>query len=241
MQRRAGSRSLDVDILRTGSGLSEGVADDQNDAGQAVAAGLRCRRCRVTKAESDFSKDSSRPSGRFPWCKSCQVEYAKENRWQKINDDLNGHTCPLCDTPCRGHKNRRYCSASCKERASALRGNFGLSVADYRKMVEATGGVCPICLEPTTVWHVDHIHATGVITGVVCNSCNIGAISRTFHDPAFIRRLLDYVERPPAVGLGIGPRKLGALRPANLHTMWNRDRKTMIAEQAQNVYDGHHG
>jgi hypothetical protein len=125
----------------------------------------------------------------------------------------------------QGHANRRYCSIACKDRVKSLITNYGLTVQQYRKLIAAAGGVCPICQQSTEQWHVDHDHTTGKVTGVVCNSCNIGALARTFHDPAFIRRLLDYVENPPA-----GPLAAQAVnpRPPQLHAMWDHSRRAGI-------------
>lgn len=195
---------------------------------------MKCKRCRQAKSEDEFSRDSTRKTGRFPWCKSCQVEYARESKWQRDDAVKNGHVCPLCDTEIRGHPNRRFCSQTCKDRARSLKARFGLTVEQFRLLIEEANGVCPICLESTQNWHVDHNHSTGEVTGVVCNSCNIGALSRTYHNPRYIRRLLDYVENPPAPALGVLA-TAPAARSANLHTMWNHSRAAGIVPPARSA------
>lgn len=157
----------------------------------------QCVRCAVTKDVRSFDKDTSRPDGRYPWCKLCRAKYSPSKQ-QDISDELNGHVCPLCDTPIRGHANRRYCSSYCKERASALRKKFGLTVDQYKKLISATGGHCPICKKRPRKWNVDHDHKTGLVTGVVCVRCNVGVLAYSNHDTDMAVRLADYLQAPPA-------------------------------------------
>lgn len=181
----------------------------------------RCTKCRKIKPRSKFSNDRTRADGKFPWCMECQVKNNTETRFQNPEDELNGHICPLCDTPIRGGGNRRYCSAKCKERCSALRRNYGLSPEQYRALVDATGGRCPICKRKPSSWHVDHNHKTGMTTGVVCSPCNIGALATTNHDIEMVRRLLEYLENTPAERLGIEARGTAPTKPASgLHKRW---------------------
>ena len=161
----------------------------------------RCKKCKKVKAASKFSNDRTRADGKFPWCMLCQQSSTLP--FQNSDDPLNGYICPLCDTPCRGHANRRFCSRPCKERASLLRRKFNLTPQQYKDMVADADTVCPICLKHPTQWHVEHDHRTGKITGVVCGACNVGALAMTYHDTAFIRRLLDYLEKPPAERIGV--------------------------------------
>lgn len=182
----------------------------------------RCKRCKKVHATSKFSNDKTRADGKFPWCMRCQ----KENQlpFQNPDDPLNGHICPMCDTPCRGHANRRFCSRGCKERKQGLKINYGLTPQQYKTMVADTGGTCPICGKHPTQWQVDHDHRTGKITGVVCAACNVGALAMTYHDTAFVKRLLDYLKKPPAERVGVhvtAPKT----HPSKLHKRWQFPRR----------------
>lgn len=186
----------------------------------------RCKKCKKVKPLSRFSRDATRPSGYFPWCMDCQNSGTKSAAWQNPNDELNGHTCPLCDTPIRGHRNRRFCSNSCKDRVSSLRSKFGLDVADYRRLVDATAGRCPLCQNRVTQWHVDHNHKTGKVTGVVCAACNVGALAYTYHDPGYAARVALYLSETPADRMGIvAVAPEGATQPSKIHKVWGNSRR----------------
>lgn len=161
----------------------------------------RCKKCKKVKAASSFSRDASRLEGRFPYCMPCQA--TAQDKFQNAEDELNGFICPLDDVPIRGHKNRRFCSASCKDRVASLRTKYGMTVEDYRRLREDAGERCPICLERPTVWQLDHNHKTRLAAGVVCIKCNVGLLAYSGHDIAVVERLLDYLKNTPTQKLGI--------------------------------------
>jgi hypothetical protein len=184
---------------------------------------FRCSRCKQVKGRTKFSSDASRATGRFPWCMDCQNQHMRAHRFQNEDDEPNGHICPVDDRVVRGHSNRRFCSSRCKEKVQSLKRNFGLTIEQFRQMVEAANGRCPICEKRPTEWHVDHDHGSGKVMGVVCAACNVGALASTYHDPAFVRRLLTFLEAGPALALGIDVTvPEGATKPSNIHRVWAR-------------------
>lgn len=153
----------------------------------------------------------------------CQRAGVKAGAFQNPEDELNGHICPMDDVPIRGHRNRRFCCNGCKDRASNLRSAYNLTPRQYRDIVEATGGKCPICLKAPTSWQVDHNHSSLRVMGAVCINCNVHALAYTFHDPAFIRRLLDFVENPPALAAGVDALAKEQENKPGLHKVWGRN------------------
>ena len=81
---------------------------------------------------------------------------------------------------------------------------YGITVGQYRDMVDAQGGLCLICDQPPRNGYrlsVDHNHRTGQIRGLLCGPCNL-AIGNFGDDPEVALRasmyLLQNAERPAA-------------------------------------------
>ena len=56
---------------------------------------------------------------------------------------------------------------------------YGISLADYTRMLAAQSGGCAICSRRThggrgKMFHVDHDHLTGQVRGLLCHFCNLG-------------------------------------------------------------------
>lgn len=135
-----------------------------------------------------------------------------------VVDGQQSIQCPRCtqirpvgDFPLKGryvHGDRRYgyCKPchSAYQRVQKLSRVYNLSVDDYDAMLEAQNGVCAICKRPPLKNRlaVDHEHATGLIRGLVCWSCNRG-LGYWNEDIARLLSACDYLTNPPApVALG---------------------------------------
>lgn len=192
--------------------------------GNANASGRlhKCTRCTWWRAAEHFAKDASRPSGLHGWCRDCVARKRGEGLRQDPEAPLNGHDCPLCDEPLRGSPLRRWCSDRCSQRAKRLKRYYGLTVDQYRAMVEATGGVCPICRDrPGPDWHVDHDHRTGKVVGVLCMDCNSRIVASVQHSLSTARRLVDYIANPPAELAGVFAQGRGRPGESQLHRVWS--------------------
>jgi hypothetical protein len=76
-----------------------------------------------------------------------------------------------------------YCSQECSDngkQTAYLKRTYGITYADYLRMLEAQNKVCAICKRPgfTMAEHhslllvVDHCHSTGDVRGLLCHNCN---------------------------------------------------------------------
>ena len=110
--------------------------------------------------------------------------------------------------PCSAAGVRRWAKETRAERtkvrhAHSLRSLYGITLADYERMLQEQGGVCAICRGAETSAHgqtgtpyrlsVDHDHETGRIRGLLCQNCN-RAIGLLNDDPARLRAAVDYLE-----------------------------------------------
>jgi hypothetical protein len=67
---------------------------------------------------------------------------------------------------------------------NTLKSRYGITLIEYKEMLEQQNGVCAICGEPETakkrnsdeprLLAVDHDHETGEIRGLLCTGCNQG-------------------------------------------------------------------
>lgn len=185
------------------------------------ATQLVCKHCGERKPKTAFSQDRSR-AGRqhFPWCKACVSVYNKGRQQTKWVGTSGERECPVCDTPLGGTKaSRVYCSNSCKEKARRYR-TFGLDPHEYRALITAQDGRCPICQKRVKVWALDHDHATGETMGVTCSICNHELLAYSYHDVEIARRLLAFLESPP-VRVMFGERRyVGPEQLSQKHRMW---------------------
>ncbi len=83
-----------------------------------------------------------------------------------------------------------------------LRTKYGLTAADYSRLLKQQGGKCAICRQPETRVNqygplplsVDHCHKTGRVRGLLCLLCNTG-IGKLQDSPKLLRAALTYLEK----------------------------------------------
>lgn len=83
-------------------------------------------------------------------------------------------------------------------RRSTLKSLYGITDAEYDRLLESQGGRCAICrglpYGRGKRLHVDHNHETKMVRGLLCTGCNAG-LGRFKDQPAVLRRAADYLER----------------------------------------------
>ena len=97
---------------------------------------------------------------------------------------------------------RLYCSDKCGNRAAWVK-VYGLTPEDYRILMG--DGTCPICGRRMRKVNVDHDHATGLVRGLICGSCNKRVLT-VVNKPEQAANLMKYLLTPPATLLTGEPR-----------------------------------
>ena len=106
---------------------------------------IRCTSCAVYKDLADFYVSTIHKNGFSGRCKECQLKKVK--KYAQDNPE--------------------------KRRALKLNANYNMTHQQYDYICTQQGGVCAICSSKTRAYlFVDHCHSTGVIRGLLCNSCN---------------------------------------------------------------------
>jgi hypothetical protein len=164
----------------------------------AIAAQTkRCSKCGEVKPLSAFHRTVRTRDGRNRVCKECRK---LEPRYS-YPISVETKQCPKClevksataFSRDSGHKDglTTFCKVCCRSlfppeyaRERKYRREYGLSIADYERMLAAQGGVCASCGSPDPGWShkhfaVDHDHRTGKVRALLCFRCNtvIGLIN----------------------------------------------------------------
>lgn len=109
-------------------------------------------------------------------CKDCQLDVpvADFPKQPKNRDGLNSY-CRKCQNI------RTVSSPKYREniRKAQLKKFYGITPEDYSSLFDLQNGVCAICGSDDSesmreYLCVDHDHATNVVRGLLCHSCNIG-------------------------------------------------------------------
>jgi hypothetical protein len=77
-----------------------------------------------------------------------------------------------------------------------LKASYGITTADFDRMLAEQGGRCAICRaeKPGSRgdWRVDHDQVTNRVRGLLCDRCNVG-IGCLQHDPEIIMAAARYM------------------------------------------------
>jgi hypothetical protein len=128
----------------------------------ATRAEKKCRACGIVKPRSEFTVRQSGPrvGHLVSYCKPCSVAATKA---AQSSDSFYR----LVQWP------------------SKIRRLYGITVADYQRMLEAQNGRCALCgtddpsrgnrgyaKRAREVFDIDHCHVTGKVRGLLCTRCN---------------------------------------------------------------------
>ena len=131
-----------------------------------------CKVCLTEKSPQDFYSYGKTLMARCKPCHSKKVnDHKKRVNYQSPNQDFH------------------YRSWSLKTR-------YGITESQYNEMLASQNNRCAICETPADkqdrLMAVDHCHKTGVIRGLLCNSCNLGIGS--FRDnPRLLQGAISYL------------------------------------------------
>lgn len=142
----------------------------------------RCPRCSCIKPLAEFYK-STKNKGSSTHCAVCMRAIAKERHKKNARE-----------------RKDRYSRDREKIRDRILMSKFGISLLEYRAMLELQGGVCAICggVDKNKSLAVDHDHRTGKVRGLLCGRCN-PAIGFLTDCTELAKKLISYIEKANGV------------------------------------------
>lgn len=80
---------------------------------------------------------------------------------------------------------------------SRLRSRYGVSLEQFELVLEAQGGICPVCKRSDKIFCLDHNHKTLKWRGVVCLNCNLRVIGGARDDDEKIINAAQYIISNP--------------------------------------------
>lgn len=97
--------------------------------------------------------------------------------WRKRNPEREREIGRRSERKNAAKKNaKRRVEYSIKGRDAYLRRVYGITLADEQRMLVEQAGACAICLETfdgnPRHRHLDHVHATRKVRGILCHWCN---------------------------------------------------------------------
>lgn len=140
--------------------------------------------------------------------------------------------CVVCGDKFPTTRNKKYCSPGCategrrrneakqkaadpekwrrQQRERLLKHRYGMTLADFDRLLAEQGGVCGICKKTPAngqQWHVDHDHHDGHVAGILCPPCNWALSERMVlhggrmmyfrRDANWYRSAADYLDKEP--------------------------------------------
>jgi hypothetical protein len=147
-----------------------------------------CNDCGEEKPFDQFNKRKASKDGLQGHCKDCGRKQQKA--WREANPERAREIVRKSHTPERRQRYNQTRNAT--QRWDHIRRRYGISQEEYLARFDAQGGRCPICSTATDELQVDHCHATGVVRGLLCSSCN-RAIGLLGDDLAALERAVAYL------------------------------------------------
>lgn len=141
-----------------------------------------CSNCGRNKNYTAFAYSGTTKDGHEDYCKVCKKTVLKIQKARATK------ATQLAHQSARWHAQRPY-----------LR-DYGITLEDYKRLLEAQGGVCAICKRPETKQingkviplAVDHDHVTKLVRGLLCARCNTG-IGQFEDNVDFLLAAADYL------------------------------------------------
>lgn len=133
----------------------------------AEAKTKTCTKCGLDRPLTVFPTRKDRGNRLRSHCKPCHNVWQTTNRGKQLTRD------------------------------STFQRKYGISGADYDRMLREQSGACALCGRSDERLHVDHSHSTGAVRGLLCANCNM-ALGLLRDDPEVLIRAAKYV-------LGIWP------------------------------------
>lgn len=165
----------------------------------------QCSKCKENLPRDRFYYDKSRKDGLRHICTRCLLLGQKRKRENaEYSKRRNATECERVYRRKTLETQEELAARRLKKRRLALKIKYGISIEQYDELLKSQGGVCAICGLPETTIDtryntlrslaVDHCHATGIVRGLLCNSCN-PMLGNSKDDIEILTKAINYLRK----------------------------------------------
>jgi hypothetical protein len=183
----------------------------------------KCSRCKEIKKLDHFSPCKTGKHGVYNYCKECRnkIKFESNPNRQIIDEEKAKRaglkrqglkrcsSCfsifPLSDfySDHRHSDGKQSICIECwkqKNNSIYMMREYGITLDQYYKLLDAQDGVCAICHRPPKNYrfNVDHDHNTHKIRALLCVNCNTNILPYVEDFPEWVSRAFEYLKNPPA-------------------------------------------
>jgi hypothetical protein len=128
---------------------------------------IQTKTCKICKEDLELNSFTFQKGGYLKTCKKC--------RSKKMYNDIKLDP-EFYDNYLKKKRDKRKENPDLAKDRS-LRFYYNINLEQYNKMLIDQNYLCKICnknLKEGKSPHVDHCHTTGLVRGLLCNTCNLG-------------------------------------------------------------------
>jgi hypothetical protein len=161
---------------------------------------LPCARCGHVKSVNEFPVTTARGKKQYwSYCVPCRNNDARDRRKADLDSYHARESAYYRKNRDRILENGRLYRDPERQRAAKLFKAYNLTPGEFQDLLNSQDGACAICKRTSSGvegrnFHVDHDHVTGVVRGLLCQTCNVG-IGALHDDVNLLRAALAYLER----------------------------------------------
>ena len=158
------------------------------ESGSKFYDGSPCKKCGSTERYTGSSD-----------CRQCHIKKCTKRNKENPKYQENQRKWREANIISRKEYDKRWYQEN-KEKSYeyTLKKKYGITYAEYEKMLTEQKGLCAICgkTEPTENRRlaVDHCHRTGKVRSLLCGKCN-KAIGLLDDDPELMKKAIEYMRK----------------------------------------------
>jgi hypothetical protein len=151
-----------------------------------------CTKCKITKDESLFYKDKSKPNNLHTNCKLCHSSRNKLKRktnlaWREMQLQKS-----------KEYRNKYPDKNRNSIRNATLKAKYGITSKEYDDLFALQGYKCAVCGCTKNNGYgkmpVDHCHTTGKVRAILCQSCNV-TLGKVGEKEEILLALINYLRK----------------------------------------------